>query len=87
VVSHEILVRFARPIDPDDAVVALAAHGLAAVVEPKRSEIEIGCRAGHEESVLNEASHALDEWLNVRGLPFVPVRTGARTLIVRPPAD
>jgi hypothetical protein len=87
VVSHEVLVRFARPIDPDDALVALTAHGLAAVAEPERSEIEIGCRAGHEESVLNEASHVLEEWLHVRGLPFVPVRTGARTLFVRPPAD
>ena len=86
-VSHEILVRFARPVDHDDALVALAAHGLAAVAEPRRSEIEISCRAGHEESVLNEAWHALEEWLHVRGLPFVPVRTGARTLIVRPPAD
>jgi hypothetical protein len=87
VASHEILVRFARPIDPDDALVALAAHGLTAIVEPERSEIAIGCRAGDEESILNAASHALEEWLLVRGLPFVPVRDGARTLIVRPPAD
>lgn len=85
--SHEILVRFARPVDPDDALAALAAHGLRAVAEPERSEIEIGCPAGDEESVLIETSHALEEWLTARGLPFVPVRAGARLLIVRPPAD
>jgi hypothetical protein len=87
VASDEIIVKFARPVDPDDALVALAAHGLRAFAGPKRSEIEIRCRAGGEESVLREASHALEEWLLVRGLPFVPVRAGERMLIVRPPAD
>jgi hypothetical protein len=81
------MVRFARPVDPDDALVALAAHGLRAVAGPRRSEIEIRCRAGDEESLLREVSHALEEWLLMRGLPFVPVRAGARMLIVRPPAD
>lgn len=84
---QSIQVRFTRPVDPDDALAALASHGLRAAADPERVGIEIGCRAGDEESVLSEVSHALEGWLVARGLPFVPVRVGARMLIVRPPAD
>jgi len=84
--SREVHVRFTGPFDPDSAVAVLTAHGLSAAAKGEESAIEIGCQPGDEESVLCETSHAVEEWLLSRGLPFVPVRT-ARTLIVRPPAD
>lgn len=82
-----IHVRFARPVDPDDALASLVARGLRAAADPELPEIEVDCGSGDEERVLRETSHALDEWLLERRLPFTVVSGDGRTLIVRPPAD
>jgi hypothetical protein len=41
---------------------------------------------GEEEEVMAEVSHALDDWLEGRHLPFTPEQTDRCTLVVRPPA-
>jgi hypothetical protein len=82
-----IHVHFTRPVDSRSALGSLEAHGLNARLRRRRSEIEIGCRPGDEGKVMSEVSHVLDDWLVERGLPFMPVRTGTTSLVVRPPAD
>lgn len=84
--EHTVHVEFARVADRVGALRMLRAHGLA-VTDAERTTIEIGCRQDEAERILDEVSHALDEWLRARGLPFTAARTDARTLFVRPPSD
>lgn len=85
--EHAIHVEFARVVDRSAALRMLAARGFGAVAHERRAVVEIGCRPGEEQLVLDEVSHALDDWLRTRGLPFTTARTGASTLFVRPPSD
>lgn len=84
---RQIHVEFARPVDPDVALVAIGAHGLNAETERERLGLMIDCGARDEEWVMNEVSHALEEWLVDQQLPFVPIRADKWTLVVRPPVD
>lgn len=85
--EHSIHVEFARVADRSGALRMLAARGFGAVAHERRAVVEVGCRPGEEQLVLDEVSHALDEWLRARGLPFTTARTSASTLYVRPPSD
>ncbi len=81
--AERVRVELSRPADAWDALEALVDHGLAAEVVARRGgwEIEIA------EATLEEASHALDDWLHERGLPFVPLQVEEGRLALCPPAD
>ena len=80
-------VRFARVCDADAAVAELPAHGLHHEPRLTETDVEVECRVGEEEKeVMAEVSHALDDWLEGRHLPFTPEQTDRCTLVVRPPA-
>jgi hypothetical protein len=81
-----IHVRFARLCDADSAVAELPAYGLHHEPKLTETDVEVECRAGEEDEVLLEVSHALDDWLDCRHLPFTPEQTDSCTLVVRPPA-
>lgn len=81
-----IHVRFARPCDAGAAHEELSAHGLRHEPRLTDTDLEVVCRVGEEEEVMAEVSHALDDWLEGRHLPFTPEQTDRCTLVVRPPA-
>lgn len=81
-----IRVEVARAVDARDVAEALGAHGLPATLVDVDGgwEVEVGCADGDAE-VVAEVSHALDDWVVERGIPFVATQVGARRLTVRPP--
>ena len=82
-----IHVRFARPCDAEAAFAELGAHGLRRRPRLQHTEIEVDCRLGEEDEVMDEVALALDDWLEERHLPFTPDRVDGHTLVIRPPAD
>lgn len=81
--AEPFCVELARPADAWEALEALEGHGLVAEIVSREGRWEIEVAGG----TVEEASHALDDWLAARGLPFVPMRVGARRLTLRPPAE
>ncbi len=81
--AEPVCVELARPADAWEALEALSRRGLVAriVAREGRWEIEVS------EGTVGEASHALDDWLAARGLPFIPMRLDERRLALVPPAE
>ena len=85
--AHAVHVEFGRACDADDALGELAAHGFSGRVRRETSGLAITCAPEEDDAVLRDVSHALDDWLEERRLPFTPEQVGPATLVVRPPAD
>jgi len=81
--AEPVCVELARPADAWEALEALATHGLVAQIVSRQGRWELEVVEG----TLEEASHALDDWLFARGLPFIPMRLDERRLALCPPAE
>ena len=78
-----IRVEMARRCDARGVLDALETHGLTATLVEVNGSWEIEIAGGDEV----EVSHALDDWVVDRGVPFVAMKVGERRLAVRPPGD
>lgn len=74
-----VAIELTRTCDAPDIARALAARGLDARPAPENGHILV--RA----SDLAEVEHALDAWVEERGLPFVPFHVDERTVCLAPP--
>lgn len=83
--SETIRVEFSRTVDAVDAYPTLSARVDGATLAD--GEIDVTCERAEEARVVAEVSHAVDEWLRERGLPFMPLLMARHTLLVRPPGD
>ena len=87
--AEAVRVEVARSADAGDVLEALGAHGLpATLIEENGSwEIEVASDDDDAGHAVTEVSHALDDWVAERGIPFISMRVGERRLTVRPPGD
>ncbi len=87
--AQPVRVEFLRSADAGDAFESFGAHGLTAELVDGDDgwEIEIATAEEEAERAVTEVTHALDDWLLERDLPFIPTRIDERRLTVRPPAD
>ena len=75
-------VELTRDYDGPDLIAALAEHGLTGelVVVDDRLAVQVdGCDDA-------DLAHAIEDWLNDRSLPLVPVRIDDCTFTLSPPA-
>ena len=79
----------ARVVDARDVFEALGVRGLIAELVQVDGSWEIEIVSDEEDAmrVVAEVSHALDDWVVERGIPFIAMQVGERRLTVRPPGD
>ena len=85
--SATVHVELTRVVDGPDLLEALAARGLAGeLVEEDRVAVRAGGGDVDAQRLRSVVSHALDEWVTDRELPFVPTRLSDDAYVLRPPA-
>jgi hypothetical protein len=75
-------VELTRENDGPDLLEALAARGLEGELVDRDDQIAVEVADCDEE----ELTHAIEDWIRARGVPFVPVRIDDCTFAVSPPA-
>ena len=83
--TTDLLVRFTRSPDADDALPTVSAHLAGAHLAD--DGIAVVCEQLEEADVKTELRHAVDEWLVERQLPFSTLELDEHTLLVCPPGD
>jgi hypothetical protein len=73
-------VELTRESDGPGLVEALAEHGLEAELVGESLAVQV------QDCDETELAHAIEDWLNKRDLPFVPMRIDDCTFAVAPPA-
>jgi hypothetical protein len=71
----------ARTADVPDLADYCATHGLRAAAPAGLSCVEVGGDGVGIEQVIA----AVEDWIEARGQPFVPVRVSERGIVLRPP--
>jgi hypothetical protein len=75
-------VELTRETDGPGLLAALAEHGLEGQLVEDDDHLTVAVEDCDEERL----THAIEDWIRARELPFVPVRLGHCTFTVSPPA-